>query len=301
MKAFLFDKYGYYPSDIKEDSSFIYKGWKFKLEKVDDYSESDLEDLAAFVYDLSSKFDYRGGQLIRNRSKTYKSDAIGQQVALVSVPINKVAFDDLLKLHNLYSNKSGQKFTISSLISLWEARFEFIEKTCLESIRIDDDSYKEVIISTNLSFGLAENALQYLSDAKYDYGDNIPNLTLVHKRLSSLDYFCFFNPFNLVFDNPLRDLAELFKADSITTDELIHLLDKYQFSRQEISIFMARIMFPTYFFDLLEDHYAKRIDIRQDSLSYHKKLVRLLTKLKNVHLLLIRKYQIRPLDWLTRQ
>ena len=301
MKAFLFEKYGYYPSKIKEDSTFIYKGWQFKLEKVDDYQENDLIELAKFVYDLSSKFEYRGGQLIKNRLGQYKSDAIGQHVCLVSVPIGKVSYDDLFKMHQLHMNKMNQRFFVSSLIKLWEARFDFIEKICLETIRIDDDSYREVIISTNLSFGLAENALQYLADCKLDYGDKIPNLTLVHKRLSCFDSFCFFNPFNLVVDNPLRDLAELFKADAITTNELIDLLEKYNFSRQEMSIFMARIMFPTYFFDLLEDHYAKRIDIRKDSLTYHKQLIRLLTKLRNIHLVLIRKYQIRPLDWLIRQ
>jgi spore coat protein YutH len=301
MKAFLFDKYGYYPASIEEDSSFIYKGWKFKLEQVDNYQEKDLTELANYAISLSAKFNYRGGQLVKNRNGNYKTDAIDQSVCLVSVPIAKVTFDDLLMMHNDFKNKMNQTFFISSLLKLWEARFDFIEKTCISSIRIDDDSYKDVIVSTNLAFGMAENSLQYLADAKLDYGDNIENLTLVHKRLSKLESWYFFNPFNLVCDNAIRDLAELFKADAITTEELINLIGKYNFSKKEISIFMARLLFPTNFFDLLENHYAKKIDIRKDSLIYHKSMERLLSKLRNMHIILVRTYQIRPLDWLINQ
>ena len=73
-------------------------------------------------------------------------------------------------------------------------------------------------------FGLAENSLQYLSDSINDYGDKLSNLTLTHKKNASLSSFDFFSPFNYIIDNPIRDIAQIFKNEDLTKSEMLSLL-----------------------------------------------------------------------------
>ena len=52
MRAFIFDKYGYYEDD-EFASEFDYQGWHFKLEKTD-RNEEELEELNEYVKRLNA-------------------------------------------------------------------------------------------------------------------------------------------------------------------------------------------------------------------------------------------------------
>ena len=101
-----------------------------------------------------------------------------------------------------------------------------------------------------------------------------------------------FNPFNFIVDHPLRDYVELYKNDFIDYRSMVNALEYYEIDSKLASVIVARVLYPTRVFDLLEDGYydtCKKINY-----SIEKEIA----KIKNVYLYFKKKYRIRPILWL---
>ena len=165
-------------------------------------------------------------------------------------------------------------------------------------LKIDDFTYPIILKETIFAIGLCSNAIEYLTDLKEDYGNEVKNLCYAHKRLYDLTSFDLFNPFNIVIDSPTRDLAFLYKEKAINLNELISIIDYYKLDQMEISLLMARALFPTATFDILEDYFALKKDIKLSIVKKHKKTKREVNLLVELHKRLVEKYKIRPIEWL---
>lgn len=298
MRAFLFDQYGYYPPH-EDDSEFELEGWTFKLEAIQDQKEEELQSLNDFLQRLMQLFPTMGAQIITNRKGTFISEDDYGKVILVATKKQKMRIQDIIKIHQHYVNSPSEiPYTTTYLSSLWEEKINSIEQKILPSIRVDDFAYQKIMVAAIYALGLAENALQYLTEIAIDYGKEISPLTLSHRRLESLDSHTVFDPLNLILDSPIRDMAEAWKYKVITTTELLQILPTYQLSIKEVSLLFARMLFPTRFFDLLEKHYGERVDVRKQILAYYREMNQDLLELKKVEQLLVKNYGIRPISWL---
>lgn len=298
MRAFLFDQYGYYPPH-EDDSEFELEGWTFKLEAIQDQKEEELQSLNDFLQRLMQLFPTMGAQIITNRKGTFISEDDYGKVILVATKKQKMRIQDIIKIHQHYVNSPSEiPYTTTYLSSLWEEKINSIEQKILPSIRVDDFAYQKIMVAAIYALGLAENALQYLTEIAIDYGKEISPLTLSHRRLESLDSHMVFDPLNLILDSPIRDIAEAWKYKVITTTELLQILPTYQLSIKEVSLLFARMLFPTRFFDLLEKHYGERVDVRKQILAYYREMNQDLLELKKVEQLLVKNYGIRPISWL---
>lgn len=298
MRAFLFDQYGYYPPH-EDDSEFELEGWTFKLEAIQDQKEEELQSLNDFLQRLMQLFPTMGAQIITNRKGTFISEDDYGKVILVATKKQKMRIQDIIKIHQQYVNSPSEiPYTTTYLSSLWEEKINSIEQKILPSIRVDDFAYQKIMVAAIYALGLAENALQYLTEIAIDYGKEISPLTLSHRRLESLDSHTVFDPLNLILDSPIRDIAEAWKYKVITTIELLQILPTYQLSIKEVSLLFARMLFPTRFFDLLEKHYGERVDVRKQILAYYREMNQDLLELKKVEQLLVKNYGIRPISWL---
>ncbi len=298
MRAFLFDQYGYYPPH-EDDSEFELEGWTFKLEAIQDQKEEELQSLNDFLQRLMQLFPTMGAQIITNRKGTFISEDDYGKVILVATKKQKMRIQDIIKIHQQYVNSPSEiPYTTTYLSSLWEEKINSIEQKILPSIRVDDFAYQKIMVAAIYALGLAENALQYLTEIAIDYGKEISPLTLSHRRLESLDSHTVFDPLNLILDSPIRDIAEAWKYKVITTTELLQILPTYQLSIKEVSLLFARMLFPTRFFDLLEKHYGERVDVRKQILAYYREMNQDLLELKKVEQLLVKNYGIRPISWL---
>lgn len=298
MRAFLFDQYGYYPP-YEDDSEFELEGWTFKLEAIQDQKEEELQSLNDFLQTLMQLFPTMGAQIITNRKGTFISEDDYGKVILVATKKQKMRIQDIIKIHQHYVNSPSEiPYTTTYLSSLWEEKINSIEQKILPSIRVDDFAYQKIMVAAIYALGLAENALQYLTEIAIDYGKEISPLTLSHRRLESLDSHTVFDPLNLILDSPIRDIAEAWKYKVITTTELLQILPTYQLSIKEVSLLFARMLFPTRFFDLLEKHYGERVDVRKQILAYYREMNQDLLELKKVEQLLVKNYGIRPISWL---
>ena len=300
MRAFIFDQYGYYPSI--DDVEFDYEGWHFVLEAVNDLQEVDIEALDEFAISVCKNFKNAGVKIIKNRYQQYLSKDEKGNLILVAYKNYKFNINDLFKIHLQYNGTpSKTPYRISYLLSLWEEKISLIEEKIIPSFKIDDYFYFRVMVSTIHALGLGYNAIQYLAELKIDFNDEITPLTLTHRRLNSFEPKVMLDPLSFVLDSPVRDLAELFKAKVITVTELLNSLKQYSFSIKEISLLMARLLFPTTLFDLLEKHYSERVDVRNQILNYYHHLNEYVKELKYIEQYLVANYGIRPIAWLNEQ
>ena len=77
-------------------------------------------------------------------------------------------------------------------------------------------------------------------------------------------------------------------------------MDYYVLDLVEASVLMARVMYPTKLFDCLEKHYIDRKNIKKEILDYRITIDMELIRIKNLHRVLLKRYNIRPLMWLEK-
>lgn len=297
MRAYIFDQYGYYEDD-EYASEFDYQGWHFKLEKTDK-SEDELKDLNEYVKKMEQVFRDSGVNIVKNRDNNYLSKADFGTCVLISVKNRRMELNDLMQMHVFFkSENQDTNYTLKEMAKLWEDKIDLLEEKIIPAFKINDYAYEEVMSSTIFAIGLAENALQYLAEIALDLGDDIENLTLTHKRLYKFSSYEFFSPLNLIIDSPMRDLAELYKAELIDNEKLLQILKYYSPSKKDISILLARILFPTTFLDNLDDYYVVRKDVKLQILEFKEKASDLLKKISQLERTLVNTYHIRPIKWL---
>ena len=297
MRDFIFDQYGYYYSD-SDASEFEFKGYEFKV-MAHSLTENDLINMEEYIQYLYSKLNINPHcHIVKNRDKLYGVESKYGTVSLVSCLKKDYKLDNLISFQHLEINELSKPYTISNLSTLWEEKLNLIEEKCVPYLKIDDFTYPIILKETIFAIGLCSNAIEYLTDMKEDYGNEVKNLCYAHKRLYDLTSFDLFNPFNIVIDSPTRDLAFLYKEKAINLNELISIIDYYKLDQMEISLLMARALFPTATFDILEDYFALKKDIKLSIVKKHKKTKREVNLLVELHKRLVEKYKIRPIEWL---
>lgn len=297
MRDFIFDQYGYYYSD-SDASEFEFKGYEFKV-MAHSLTENDLINMEEYIQYLYSKLNINPHcHIVKNRAGLYGVESKYGTVSLVSCLKKDYKLDNLISFQHLEINELSKPYTISNLSTLWEEKLNLIEEKCVPYLKIDDFTYPIILKETIFAIGLCSNAIEYLTDMKEDYGNEVKNLCYEHKRLYDLTSFDLFNPFNIVIDSPTRDLAFLYKEKAINLNELISIIDYYKLDQMEISLLMARALFPTATFDILEDYFALKKDIKLSIVKKHKKTKREVNLLVELHKRLVEKYKIRPIEWL---
>ena len=297
MRDFIFDQYGYYYSD-SDASEFEFKGYEFKV-MAHSLTENDLINMEEYIQYLYSKLNINHHcHIVKNRAGLYGVESKYGTVSLVSCLKKDYKLDNLISFQHLEINELSKPYTISNLSTLWEEKLNLIEEKCVPYLKIDDFTYPIILKETIFAIGLCSNAIEYLTDMKEDYGNEVKNLCYAHKRLYDLTSFDLFNPFNIVIDSPTRDLAFLYKEKAINLNELISIIDYYKLDQMEISLLMARALFPTATFDILEDYFALKKDIKLSIVKKHKKTKREVNLLVELHKRLVEKYKIRPIEWL---
>ncbi len=298
MQTFIFDKYGY-RVDKENVKEFEIGNWSFKLE-ANQKSEGELNELNNFIISVDDLLFKRGVRIIPSRDDRLSVESEFGQLSLVAVNKFNVSLNDLFFMHRQYMsiNNLNEYTSLSSIKELWINKLDNIENKILPSFKIDNYLYEKIYSLIIYSLGLGESAIAYIQDMQLDYGDKIEEVTLSHKRLVNFDSYELLNPFNLIIDSPVRDIADLFSIDIVNQNNIQQVLSNYNLSIKSISLLFARVLFPSMLFDLLEEHYVTRKDIRKELLDYYNNLEVKLSKIRYIHRYLVDRYGIRPLNWL---
>ena len=291
MKTFLFEQYGYYPKEIK-NNSFVVDGWMFKIIPTD-LNNQDVTSIENYINVLNQTFFNKGPFIIKNKTNSNVSFFNDTNYVLISSFIANMSIQDLIKFHYLFY-KSDEYVELDKILDVWKDRVDEVEKKLSSNLRVDSIYYKKNLDISMFCIGLAINAMQYLSDIIYNYDKRLYGITIVHKRLSNLNSFDFFNPFNFMVEHPVKDIAMLYQSDYLTYEELKNILPNYNLDITSATFLMARILYRVDVFDFLQT--KRDIDSKDQKINFNLEME--IYKIKKAYSLLKSVYSIRPIDWL---
>ena len=297
MKSFIYDRYGY---DVNvNEGSFIYKDFVFKIERVEK-SEEELRVINDLCQNITHDTFAKVASICANRNNMFLTPYEDYNVVLVSVEKFHVSFDDVIFFHRKYISYLYQEEPINliDIKTRWINKTSYIKEKVLNSFSMSSPYYDKLRKVTLYMLGYADNAIQYLEDLIIDKGEKLTYLTIAHKRLRRLTSYDLCNPLNLVYDSPTRDLAELYKFHAISKEELLHSLNHYSFSSKDITFLLARLLYPTYLFDLLETSYEEKKDIHRYIELIYLNLSSQMSSLAYIYKVIKQKYMIRPIQFL---
>lgn len=300
MRSFIYDQYGYI---LESDAnSFSYMGYDFKL-VAHDYEEIELRQLEETEERLLKELPYEAKcHLVLSRNNEFRTENEFGAVSLVTAPIQEYQPLAVFKLMELGSTlKSKEDFSVSRIIDLWEEKLSLMEMKYMEASKIDDYLYPLLYTETLFAIGLANNAISYLVDIKNDFGDEISRLYLSHKRLPDLKAITLFDPFNLILDSPERDIAFLYELHELSVKGVLDAISYFKLDQKEVSLLIARLLFPRMTFDLLEDQYNIKKDIKKDLAKQLGRSSNDLIRLKELFLALSERFSLRPIKWILDQ
>lgn len=168
---------------------------------------------------------------------------------------NKINLNNIIELSNIRIPFSVDKLKRNDWYNLWIKKVDYFEYQLSQIGK----KYPLIRESFNYYIGLAENAIILVNNIDFN---NIP-LGLSHRRITNMS-FNLYNPFNIVIDARIRDVCEYFKFcffNNIDISMELELFLSYNsFNIDEAKLFLARMFFPTYYFDLYEKIIDNEID-----------------------------------------
>ena len=251
---------------------------------------------------LYDEFDGNVVYIVKNKYNKYISSSEGNNnICMLTYKDEKnIDINYFVKMHMAFFNAFNYYVNIEDIIILWDQRLEYIQNQCLVALNFDNDAHMILYEYSQFAIGLAINALQYLSDMKIDFNKKHYLTTLTHRRIKKMDKFELFNPFNLIIDHSSRDLAELYKNNLIDFDTLFSICQSYSYNVDEYEYLIARLLFPTFIFDIIEDIATDNTMYDYQNEIYYaiSKQNEQLDKLKYFYKKISQLMLIRPIDWL---
>jgi len=184
--------------------------------------------------------------------------------------------------------------------NLWENKIDYFE----EWFSTKQDSYKKVFSLFHYFIGIAENALLYLKETKREeVSEEVDRLVVSHNRIT-LDYnlYDYYDPTNIIIDHSSRDVSEYIKSmfvNKVWDLELIkEYLSNHKFSRYGLRVMFSRILFPSFFFDYIEEMIANDRDI--DLLFLEARTSEFQEFIKQISIFFLEEYNIPVIQWIIK-
>lgn len=182
---------------------------------------------------------------------------------------------------------------------LWADKIDYLE------YEISQLGQKHPEIRDTFSYfvGMGETAIQLVNLILSDEKNNLSALkTISHDRIKADDtLFDLYNPLNLVVDYRIRDMAEYFKHCYFAGHNIEkEIMDFMQFSNlrsDESLLFLARMLYPTYYFDLYED-IISGVDRKNELKKVISKVDDYQNIIKNIYKYYRNYLSIGPIEWL---
>lgn len=220
-----------------------------------------LEELEDII-NVSSEMFRKGinvNKLLLNINNSYLTKVGEYNYILFSVTNLNEEYDifDMVKISdklilnynksNLYRNNWGK---------LWSEKVDYFE------YQVRELSVEKTVVKSSFSYyiGLAENAISYVNSTTLKYGGEYARIVLSHRRIFypniKLNYL---NPLSFIFDLEVRDIAEYLKTMffkeniDFCIEELASYLKIRHLSMYEYQMLYARLLYPTYYFDLYDN------------------------------------------------
>ncbi len=175
--------------------------------------------------------------------------------------IKKIDINDIIYMLNENVDLSGLKSLLrTNWVSLWSNKVDYIEYQMGHLIK----KYPFLNNTIDYYLGLCENAITYIKNLKMFSEYKIP-IGISHKRITKdATLFDLYNPLNLIIDYKVRNIAEYLKDAFFKDEDVNYILNivfkNFWFDKLNLSLLVARLLYPSYYFDLFEKIIDKELD-----------------------------------------
>lgn len=302
-----------YNIDIEENTietidngiSFQYKNRSYDFVSFNRTLE-ELGDIIMISHELIQK-QYPISLIIDNRYGKSYSTVGEQKYILLEHSENETAemtINEILEVNRALP-LSGEKTKLyrNNWSELWCSKIDYFEY----QVRSLGKEKKVILNSFTYYIGLAENAISYVGNIQKKYQNEAEDqIVLSHRRLLFPNFVkSYFNPLNFIFDLEVRDLAEYIKSAFFQNIEYAYievkaLLQKKRFSIYSLHMFYARLLYPSYYFDLYED-IMEREKEENELIAIIEKVDLYEKFLKDIYEMISTSVVIEPIDWILQK
>ena len=263
----------------------------------------ELDDIITCVFNMKEK-GILVNDIIMNINGSFLTSINGFNYILMSVVNPKEEFDifDIVNIASkLHLNNNTSKLYRNNWGTLWMQKIDYFE------YQIRELALNKPVVKDSFSYyiGLAENAISYVNNINARFPNVSSAVVLAHRRVFYPNYkLNFFNPLSFIFDLEVRDVAEYLKAMFFAIDteyEVLEDLKSYlsirSLSVYDASMLYARLLYPSYYFDIYEEVMNKERD-EEDLVRVIKKADLYEDFLKKAYLEITKYAMIEKIDWL---
>ena len=210
--------------------------------------------------------------------------------------IKKIDINDIIYMLNENVDLSGLKSLLrTNWVSLWSSKVDYIEYQMGHLIK----KYPFLNNTIDYYLGLCENAITYIKNIKMFSDYKIP-IGISHKRIiKDATLFDLYNPLNLIIDYKVRNIAEYLKDAFFKDEDVNYILNivfkNFWFDKLNLSLLVARLLYPSYYFDLFEEIIDKELD---ENIIFP--LTKKSSKYEEFIDLIIKNCNLQNLQWLSR-
>ena len=210
--------------------------------------------------------------------------------------IKKIDINDIIYMLNENVDLSGLKSLLrTNWVSLWSSKVDYIEYQMGHLIK----KYPFLNNTIDYYLGLCENAITYIKNLKMFSDYKIP-IGISHKRIiKDATLFDLYNPLNLIIDYKVRNIAEYLKDAFFKDEDVNYILNivfkNFWFDKLNLSLLVARLLYPSYYFDLFEEIIDKELD---ENVIFP--LTKKSSKYEEFIDLIIKNCNLQNLQWLSR-
>lgn len=236
----------------KRDNSFIFYINKDEYEFIEFYG--DANELNR-IYSILRLYNKICDEIVLNKEKnilTYYENIPYILLKKINCKEDKIKINNIIDYDSLINIKDELKWK-----KLWAEKLDYYEML-LTQIEQKFPVLKE---SFYYYLGLNELAINLLNYVDYK---NI-KFHIAHKRI---DKNCdLYNPLNIIIDTKVRDIAEYIKKsffdEELNENEIIQIIISNIIEKDEIILLIARLIYPSYYFDIYEDIYNEKSTERE--------------------------------------
>lgn len=246
----------YYYNLITYDIRHKGKKYRFTVEG-DEYllvdCEYSLEELEE-IYKLNAfliRINVYVHQIILNNNNQIVTYINNEPYVLMKIFVRdtrKIDINDILLFKNLPMYQYFQSLRKNNWREFWIRKIDYFE------YQISEIGINYPILKDNFNYfiGITETAIALLYNFSYD-----SNLIISHRRVTSNSTLQdLYNPLNLIVDSRVRDVCEYFKSlffsNKLSFYDIQNYLNSSNLTNEEVYLFYARMLFPSFYFDLYE-------------------------------------------------
>lgn len=219
--------------------------------------DSELEDIVNVSRELKSR-GIEVHDIIVNKLGRIITNVYNENYCLLK-PIGdgyeEYDLDMMIKMNKaLRLTPSKSKLYRNSWATLWSDKIDYFE------YQIHEIGKDKPIILDSFSYyvGLGENAISYVNSTILKYKPTTKDrVTLSHRRINYPNYkLNYLNPLSFIFDLEVRDIASFIKSAFIMGEDALSYLKQAlrlnDFSIYSLQLLYARLLYPSYYFDIYE-------------------------------------------------